>query len=53
MLPVSNKRLPASHRISKVRGAAFHLPLPIEETLTRLPLPTEPIPNHTEFYIVV
>ena len=28
MFSVSSKRLPPSHRLSKVHGAAFHLPLP-------------------------
>jgi len=33
MKTVSGERLPSSHRISKVHGSTFHLPLPLEETL--------------------
>jgi len=51
MLLVSSKHLPASHKLSKVHGSAFH-PLPLEETLKQLPLPTEPLPSHAELFIL-
>ena len=53
MSTVAGKRLPPSHMISKVRGSTFHLPLPLQETLKRLPTPDQPIPEHGELYILL
>ena len=53
MQTVGGKRLPGSHRVSKVHGSTFHLPLPLEQTLQRLPTPRDPIPGHTELYILL
>ena len=50
MKMVAGKRLPPSHMVSKVRGSTFHLPLPLQETLKRLPTPDQPIPEHGELY---
>ena len=40
MQTVAGKRLPPSHKVSKVHGSTFHLPLPLSETLKRLPNPS-------------
>ena len=53
MSTVAGKRLPPSHMISKVRGSTFHLPLPLQETLKRLPTPDQPIPEHGELDILL
>ena len=39
--------------INKVRGSTFHLPLPLQETLKRLPTPEQPIPEHGELYVLL
>ena len=33
MQTVAGKRLPPSHKVSKVKGSMFHLPLPLNKTL--------------------
>ena len=50
---VAKKHLPASHRIQKVCGTTFHLPLPLEETLKRLPEPHQPLADSSELYILL
>ena len=53
MHTVAGKRLPPSHKVSKVKGSTFHLPLPLNETLKRLPNPEEPLPVNGELYIIL
>ena len=53
MKTVAGKRLPPSHMVSKIRGSTIHLPLPLQETLKRLPTPDQPIPEHGELYILL
>ena len=53
MQTVAGKRLPPSHKVSKVRGSTFHLPLPLNETLKRLPSAEEPLPSNGELYILL
>ena len=53
MKTVAGKRLPPSHMINKVRGSTFHLPLPLQETLKRLPTPDQAIPEHGELYVLL
>ena len=53
MQTVAGKRLPPSHKVSKVKGSTFHLPLPLNETLKRLPSPEEPLPCNGELYILL
>ena len=53
MHTVVGKRLPPSHKVSKVKGSTFHLPLPLNETLKRLPNPEEPLPVNGELYIIL
>ena len=53
MKTVAGKRLLPSHMVSKIRGSTFHLPLPLQETLKRLPTPDQPIPEHGELYILL
>ena len=53
MRTVAGKRLPPSHKVSKVKGSTFHLPLPLNETLKRLPSPEEPLPVNGELYIIL
>ena len=50
---VAGKRLPPSHKVNKVKGSTFHLPLPLNETLKRLPSPEEPLPLNGELYILL
>ena len=50
---VAKRQMPASHKIQKVTGTTFHLPLPIEETLKRLPEPQQALPNHGELFILM
>ena len=50
---VAKKHLPASHRIQKVCGTTFHLPLPLQETLKRLPEPHQPLADSSELYILL
>ncbi|CAG4976487.1 unnamed protein product [Parnassius apollo] len=52
MNPVANKHLPNRNMVKKVKGRTFHLPLPLEETLKKLPRPEHLITN-TEMYIMV
>ncbi|KAF8792848.1 hypothetical protein HNY73_004397 [Argiope bruennichi] len=52
MNPVANKHLPNRHMVKKVKGRTFHLPLPLEETLKKLPRPEHPI-TKPEMYIMV
>ena len=42
-----------SHLINKVHGSTFHLPLPLQETLKRLPTPTQPILEHGELFVLL
>ena len=53
MHTVAGKRLPPSHKVSKVKGSTFHLPLPLNETLKRLPSPEEPLPPNGELYALL
>ena len=53
MNPVGGKKLPPSHLINKVHGSTFHLPLPLQETLKRLPSPTQPILDHGELFVLL
>ena len=53
MKTVAGKRLPPSHKVSKVKGSTFHLPLPLNETLKRLPGPEEALPLSGELYILL
>ena len=53
MKTVAGKRLPPSHMVNKIRGSTFHLPLPLQETLKRLPAPDQAIPKHGELYILL
>ncbi|KAL1447888.1 hypothetical protein WDU94_006568 [Cyamophila willieti] len=39
--------------LQKVVGRTFHLPLPIEETLKKLPSPTEAILRHQELFVTI
>lgn len=50
---VMNKNLPHKYMVSKVKGRAFHLPLPLEETLRKICPPTNPINLNHELYISV
>ena len=50
---VAKKHLPSTHRIQKVHGTTFHLPLPLEETLKKLPEPHQPLADTSELYILL
>ena len=50
---VARKQLPSSYKIQKVCGTTFHLPLPIEETLKRLPDSNQALPDHSELFILM
>ena len=49
---VEKRKLPASYKVQKVNGTTFHLPLPIEETLNRLPDPQQALPDHGELILM-
>ena len=53
MKTVAGKRLPPSQMVNKIQGSTFHLPLPLQETLKRLPAPEQPIPEHGELHILL
>ena len=50
---VGKKHLPSSHKIQKVKGTTFHLPLPLEETLKGLPESHEPLADAGQLYILM
>lgn len=52
MNPVASKHLPNRHMVKKLKGRTFHFPLPLEETLKKLPRPEYPI-TIPEMYIMV
>ena len=49
---VTGKQLPPSHKISKLGGSTFHLPLPLNKTLKRLPEPVEPLLLNGKLFIL-
>ena len=49
---VAKKHLPPTHKVQKVRGTTFHLPLPLQETLKRLPEPHQPLATNYTFYYI-
>jgi len=53
MKTVSGKRLPSNHRISKVHGSTFYLPLPMEETLKNFLHIQNPYQLNSELYILM
>ena len=50
---VAKKHLPSSYKVQKVHGTTFHLPLPLQETLKRLPEPQQPLPDAGQLYILL
>jgi len=50
---VINKKLPQRQMIQKIKGRTFHLPLPLQETLSKLCKNTDPINMNHEMYILV
>jgi len=48
-----NKKRPNSDVIKKIKDRVFHLPLPIENTLKKLPNPEEAIMKNQDFTILV
>ena len=50
---VAKKSLPSTHKIQKIHGTTFHLPLPLQETLKRLPEPHEALADTGELYILL
>jgi len=52
MNTVSGRNHCRNNMIQKVIGKAFHLPLPLEETLKKLPSPQKPIIDHELFILV-
>lgn len=53
MTTVAKKKLPHNQKIKKVVGRTFHLPLPLEETLKKLPNPTDPLNRNQELFVMV
>ena len=49
----AGKKLPPSHKVSKVHGSTFCLPLPLHETLKQLPNPEHPLPESGELCILL
>lgn len=50
---MANKNIPNRQIIKKVKGRTFHLPLPLETTLNKLPNPEDPLNVNHELYILV
>lgn len=50
---VAKKHLPSTHKIQKVCGTTFHLPLPLQETLKKLPETHQPLADTGELYILL
>lgn len=50
---VSGKNRPRQEMMQKVIGKTFHLPLPLEKTLEKMPSPQQPIAPHQDLYILV
>lgn len=48
-----NKNRPNSEAIKKIKGRVFHLPLPLENSLKKLPNPTEAILKNQDLTVVV
>lgn len=53
LIPVGNKTLPNRQMINKVKERTFHLPLPTETTLNKLPDPEDPLNQNQELFILV
>ncbi|KAI5726766.1 hypothetical protein M8J76_008082 [Diaphorina citri] len=53
MIPVGKKNIPNRQTIKKVKGRTFHLPLPLESTLKKLPNPEDPVNKDQEIFILV
>lgn len=53
METVCRKKIPSSQMIKKVKGRTFHLPMPLEQTLKKLPIPTDPINFNHELFVLV
>jgi len=53
MSTVTKKHLPSTHKVQKVHGTTFHLPLPLQETLKRLPEPHQPLADTGELQILL
>jgi len=50
---VAKKHLPSTHKIQNIQGTTFHLPLPLQETLKRLPEPHQPLADSGQLYILL
>lgn len=48
-----NKNRPMKESIKKIKGRVFHLPLPIENTLEKLPNPTDAIVQDQELLVLM
>lgn len=53
METVSKKKVPSTQIFKKIKGRTFHLPMPLEQTLNKLPVPTDPINFNHELFIIV
>lgn len=45
--------MPLASKVSKIHGFTFHLPLPLQQTLKRLPNPEDALPEHGELFILL
>lgn len=50
---VRKNRSRVGEKIQKVKGRTFHLPLPLEETLEKLPNPEEIINSNSELFVLL
>ncbi|KAI5733727.1 hypothetical protein M8J76_015236 [Diaphorina citri] len=53
MIPVGKKHIPNRHAIKKVKGRAFHLPLPLDSTLKKLPKVEDPLNKDQELFVLM
>lgn len=50
---VSDRKEPNKHLIQKIKGKTFHLPMPLQKTLEKLPRPDQAINPNQDLYILV
>lgn len=53
METVSRKKGPNINQIQKLKGKTFHLPMPLQKTLEKLPRPDQAIIPNQDLYILV
>lgn len=50
---ISGRKGPNNERVQKITGKTFHLPLPLEKTLAKLPTPQQALIPNQDLYVLV